>query len=158
MIKKLFIIGLLVMFALVSTYAFAKSADVARVAGFDSDITGGVVCIGDASSGLLVDVDSSGSLQVLNRENYSASRQVGDKLILTGAGVIQRVIFTPNTADDYLLVYDGTSASGTLLVDLQGHTADQTLVFELGVNVATGIYVDESNSSDCDYTVVYDSD
>lgn len=164
MFKRLFVLSLLVMFVLfLGPDAFA-AATKARTAGMQQGILT-IAGIGDLSSGNTAEVDAHGNLAVVDRGGLTDSRQLGDAAaILSGAGVLDKIIFTPATAKDYILVYDALTATGTHVVDIQGATADNTVVYDLGIDIGTGIstavFSDGGTSagSHTEYTVVYSAD
>lgn len=63
--------------------------------------------------------------------------------ITTGvAGVLDSITVTGQTANDDIVVYDNTAASGTKILELQNMAAGLNYVNDLGAVFATGLSID----------------
>lgn len=112
--------------------------------------------ITDADNGRTANITSVGNIYITDNyksSGFTASQVLSDATpslgsdcsVDTGDGVIAGVLFYSNTADDYVVGYDNTTNSGTVLFDIQG-----------GANVA--IYVPINTTYTTGLTVVHSAE
>lgn len=147
--KKLFILALLIAMA-VPCYAATKATQ----ASMDKGISGGVVGVGDLSSGDTAEVSDSGSVNTVARSK-AITNQNGDGLAYTGACRIQTILVSGVSAGDSVVIYDALTATGNPKFDIFVGTAADTKVVVLGgAPFATGIYVDATDGDVITATVL----
>lgn len=156
--KKIFVLSLLVMFAIaLNVYA----ADSARRGSFNADING-VYGVADVSTGWVAEVDSNGSLQtqvgqstvVTNFDGMSGSVAPGTARVLyTGACKIQGISIGGDAAaaNDSVNVYDAiTTPAGTVAAKFEvsvGTAKDTEYIDCHGASFSTGIWVDSNTNT-----------
>lgn len=151
--KKLFILSLLVIFALSFT-SFADAATKARTASVATGLQG-VYGVGDLSSGNTAEVTDGGALVVSNRA-VAVTSQLGDALVYTGACRVLGIQITGVSAADTVAVYDALTATGTAKFDPRTDTNNGSFFVDAkGAPFATGIYVDATDN-DVFSSVTYD--
>ena len=154
--KKIFILSLLVIFAL-SFVSFADAATKARTASVAQGLQG-AYGIADLSSGDSAEVDSDGRLAVANTVNSTAvSLGATSNAVITGACTVKGFITKGVSAGDYALVYDALTVTGSPKFDIYVGTAADTKVVTLpegGVAFATGVTI-ASTDADVVTTVIY---
>jgi len=158
MTKRLFVVGLLILFAVFTTNAFAATK--ARTASYAQGIQQ-VDGIADLSSGDSMEVDSYGSAQVKTGDSIAESvtgesGTLGHQIV-TGAGNLQKIIISgpATSAGNYMLVYDNTSATGTPLFEITVGVAKDTNVIDCdGAIFSTGLYV-VTSADEVFGTVIY---
>lgn len=140
MIFKKLSIALLCFLVIVGCVTMAEASTKARTATIGKGIAY-VSGFADLSTGNTAEIDAQGSLQTSDLTSCTGSGVThADSLVLTGAGTLNNVTFTSDAANDWLCIYDNTSATGTPKVDLILGTANETIVAKLDLNIATGIY------------------
>lgn len=87
----------------------------------------------------------------------TSGEQTSDQLILTGPGAITAIkVVTDGTNDATLILYDNTSAAGTVVdetkVNGANHYGGRNIIFPIKVN--TGIYAN-IEGTDASYFVEY---
>ncbi len=155
MIRKLFVLSLLVLAIPVMCFAAADTARSAR------DL-GSIVGIGDGSSGYLLEINSNtGSALTTNAATAVTSRfgpNVGSSsgVIYTGACRLLGVYISGVTAGDSVEIYDAASRTGTAVFDprLAANTSSQYLDAK-GAPFSTGIFA-HANVAQTLATFVYD--
>jgi hypothetical protein len=153
MIRKLFIISLLVIAIPAICFAAADQSRAAAVGGKVDQI----VAIGDASSGYLVEVNSNtGAMHTVPSAQAVGVAAWSDTLIYTGACRIISISIAGASAGDYAMIYDAVTATGTPKFDPRIAVNTSSLTYYIGgAPFATGIYVDVQDT-EVFVSVVYD--
>lgn len=142
----LLIVGLV----LLAPVASAVSPDPDNASGIDlhsnTVVESLVTGVSDITSGNTVQVGPFGGIfrgaVSVEQATQTVDGTTGTQ-IYTGACVLEGVNFVPDTADDYIEIYNGTSRGthANCLLDIQGHTADDSkAVNDWTVECTTGIY------------------
>ena len=154
MIRRIFIISLLVIAIPAICFAAADQSRAAAVGGNVDQI----VAIGDASSGYLAEVNSETGAVSVTRSARAVTSQTEDALVYTGACKVQLIQVRGIAAGDLVLVYDALSASGTPKFDIAIAVANDSKCINVGgASFATGIYVDHTAAGAKIFSsVVYD--
>lgn len=97
---------------------------------------------------------------IVREESYlSSGSKTADALILTGKGVLKDIVLnTDGTNNATIVVYDGTSATGTTLFTGTCLAANITCVVSLNRKVSIGIYADITTAGSLAYTIGYRKD
>jgi hypothetical protein len=133
------------------------AATKATTASLDKGISGGVVGIGDLSSGDTAEVDSDGNLLVKEYVNKKITISGDRSAIISGAFTLMGVVVKGVTAGDYMLIYDALTATGNPVLDIYVGTATDTKVVTLpagGIPFTTGLSTD-STDDDVIATAIY---
>ena len=158
--KKIFILSLLVIFALSFT-SFANAATKARTASVAQGLQG-VYGVADLSSGDSLEVDSTGSAYVRPLPVSTVVSSTGITLnsgtaLITGEANIESITVSGfgTAAGDYVLLYDALSATGTPKWEATAGTAKGTYTIDTkGAAVTTGLFAD-SNADQIHVSVSY---
>jgi len=139
MIRRIFIISLLVIAIPAICFAAADQSRAAAVGGNVDQI----VAIGDASSGYLAEVNSTTGAILVTGAARAVTSQTDDALVYTGVCKVQVIQVRGIAAGDQVLVYDAVTATGTPKFDIPiGTVNDSQCINVGGASFATGIYVD----------------
>ena len=164
--KKIFILSLLIIFALSFTSFADAAATKARTASVAQGLQG-VYGIGDLSSGNTAEVDGDGNLAVavsgisadldVDSDGALATREVGRKLVsflsedgaaYSGPAIVYGFAAAGTTAGDYIGLYDATSITGTAVLDIVvGANGTSYINIPGGISFATDVYVDVSSAT-----------
>lgn len=93
-------------------------------------------------------------------ECTSSGLKTADALILTGSGWLMGVVLNTGTADSSVIVYDNTSAAGTVVAKAtinagtEAGDAGREYLFPVPVRVGTGIYADVGGTA-AEYIVYF---
>ena len=144
--RFLFLALLMAGLVLSAPYAHAVSPDPDNSSGIDlhsnAVVEGLAVGIADTTSGNTVQVGPVGGLFDGAVSVEQAFGRNATTTIYSGACVLEGVAFTPDTADDYIELYDGTARGNrtNCLLDIQGHTADDTkIISKWPIECTTGL-------------------
>ncbi len=151
------LVSLLISFAFIPVVFAATNA---RTASLDKGIQS-VNGVGDLSSGATQEIDGRGAAMVSEVSGLSISFNRGDAAVLIGAGTLKEVNFNGNAQNDYIVIYDNTSATGTPIADISVTSSRDSKYVKLDADIATGIYVDYSGTegvSNVNYSVTYIAD
>lgn len=138
--KKYFLLALLIAGLVCLPLAYADTAD--EVDAHSRTVIENIVTgLSDISDGKTAEVGPEGGI-------YKGGGAVGSgsisEQVYTGDAVIDWIAFTPQGADAYIEVYDGTSRGSytAAIIDIQGSTAKNTRMSpNLNAFCDTGIYV-----------------
>jgi len=154
MIRRIFIISLLVIAIPAICFAAADQSRAAAVGGNVDQI----VAIGDASSGYLAEINSTTGAVTTTLAARAVTSQTKSALVYTGACRVQLIQVRGIAAGDLVLVYDAVTATGTPKFDIAIAVANDSKCINVGgAAFATGIYVTHTNTAANMFSsVVYD--
>lgn len=166
MMKKIFIVTLLVMFGCISL-SFADAVETttatARTASVSASGIEQVVAIADGASGYTQNIDVRGSASVREypkkiASSTGATLNAGTALVTGACYVASISISGLTTAGDYVIIYDALSATGTPKFEISAGTAKDTnnIVIPGGAIFATGVFAD-SNADVVFCSIAYDN-
>jgi len=107
----------------------------------------------DGAAGYCADVDSDGAVEVAEKLSSAVYETGDDATSVDAAAVVKAIIFTGDTAGDYVLIKDDT----TTYFDISVGTAKDTIVVPIpgGVSFATDVAVDMTVTSAGRCTIIY---
>lgn len=100
----------------------------------------------DPKTGYGIAVNKFGGLAEI--KSVKNATNTASTTITANAALFYGVIINANTANGFVLVYDGPVATGTLIADVNAVTASDgksSLILPFGIKAASGIYVNGSN-------------
>lgn len=78
----------------------------------------------------------------------------GNYLLREGHGRLQSIIINKRgSGNNHIFIYDGTSASGILVADVEAH--HQEMVLEYSYNYKAGLFVSCVDGTAADFSVVF---
>lgn len=166
--KKLCLALLVVMLATGYVWADATATStLTPKAGKLDFLSGGAVAVTDQTNGYTQRVDSAGAASVMEypktiANTLSGNMSAGVALVSSACRVSNIIVSGEHgTAEDYVLIYDAASATGTAKFDISIGTAGETVAITIpgGATFSTGVFAvaGDAGSSPLTVTITYDN-
>lgn len=130
-------------------------------------LSGGAVAVTDQTSGYTQKIDSAGAASVMEypktiANTLSGGMDAGVALVSSACRVSNIIVSGEHgTAEDYILIYDAASATGTAKFDISIGTAGETvsIVIPGGATFSTGVFAvaGDAGSAPLTVTICYDN-